>query len=80
MNKLLDKLKKNSTIKEATVLSESIFLNEKDMIPTPIPALNVALSGRLDGGLTSGSTMIAGISKVFKCLGGETKLTVYEKI
>jgi RecA/RadA recombinase len=36
------------------------------MIPTAIPAINVALSGRLDGGLTPGLTMWAGPSKHFK--------------
>jgi RecA/RadA recombinase len=63
---LLDKIKKNSTIKETAVLSESKFFTKKDMIPTPIPAINIALSGRLDGGLTPGLTMWAGPSKHFK--------------
>jgi RecA/RadA recombinase len=36
------------------------------MIPTSIPMVNVALSGRLDGGLTPGLTMWAGPSKHFK--------------
>jgi RecA/RadA recombinase len=36
------------------------------MIPTSIPIINVALSGRLDGGLTPGLTMWAGPSKHFK--------------
>jgi len=63
---LLDKIKKNSTIKDASILSKSKFFNEKDMIPTGIPMVNVALSGRLDGGLTPGLTMWAGPSKHFK--------------
>ena len=63
---LLDKIKKNSTIKETAVLSQSKFFTKKDMIPTSIPAINVALSGRLDGGLTPGLTMWAGPSKHFK--------------
>ncbi len=63
---LLDKLKKNSTIKDSAVLSESKFFTKKDMIPTSVPALNIALSGRLDGGLTPGFTMFAGPSKHFK--------------
>ena len=63
---VLAKLKKNSTIKETAVLSESKFFNEKDMIPTNVPIINVALSGRLDGGLTPGLTMWAGPSKHFK--------------
>lgn len=63
---LLKKLKKNSTIKETEILSESKFFTKKDMIPTSIPAINIALSGRLDGGLTPGLTMWAGPSKHFK--------------
>ena len=63
---ILDKIKKNSTIKETAVLSQSKFFTKKDMIPTSIPIINVALSGRLDGGLTPGLTMWAGPSKHFK--------------
>lgn len=63
---MLQKLKKASTIKATEILSESKFFNEKDMIPTAIPIINVALSGRLDGGLTPGLTMWAGPSKHFK--------------
>lgn len=63
---LLDKIKKNSTIKETAVLANSKFFTKKDMIPTAIPAINIALSGRLDGGLTPGLTMWAGPSKHFK--------------
>ena len=63
---LLDKLKKNSTIKDSAVLAKSKFFNEKDSIPTGVPMVNVALSGSLDGGLTPGLTMWAGPSKHFK--------------
>lgn len=63
---VLEKLRKNSTIKDTSVLSSSKFFTKKDMIPTSIPVINVALSGRLDGGLTPGLTMWAGPSKHFK--------------
>ena len=63
---LIDKLKKNSTIKDTSVLTESKFFGMKDLIQTSVPALNVALSGRLDGGLTPGLTVFAGPSKHFK--------------
>ena len=63
---ILDKIKKNSSIKESAVLTDSKFFTEKDMIPTSVPIINVALSGRLDGGLTPGLTMWAGPSKHFK--------------
>jgi RecA/RadA recombinase len=63
---ILDKIKKNSSIKESAILSKSKFFNAKDMIPTAVPIINVALSGKLDGGLTPGLTMWAGPSKHFK--------------
>lgn len=63
---ILDKIKKNSSIKESSILSKSKFFTEKDMIPTPVPIVNVALSGKLNGGLTPGLTMWAGPSKHFK--------------
>ena len=63
---ILDKIKKNSTIKESAVLSQSKFFTDKDMISTAVPIINVALSGKLDGGLTPGLTMWAGPSKHFK--------------
>jgi RecA/RadA recombinase len=63
---ILEKIKKNTTIKDSAILSTSKFFTKKDMIPTDIPIINVALSGRLDGGLTPGITMWAGPSKHFK--------------
>ena len=63
---LLERVKKNSTIKESSILSKSKFFNAKDMIPTDVPMVNVALSGMLDGGFIPGLTMFAGKSKHFK--------------
>jgi len=63
---LLDKLKKNTTIKDSAILSKSKFFTEKDMVPTDVPMINVALSGKLDGGIIPGLTMWAGPSKHFK--------------
>ena len=63
---LLDKLKKNSTIKETEILNKSKFFSKKDMIQTSVPMVNVALSGSLDGGLIPGLTVFAGPSKHFK--------------
>ena len=62
----MDKLKKNSKIKTTEVLAQSKFFAEKDMIPTDVPMINVALSGSVDGGLTPGLTVLAGPSKHFK--------------
>ena len=63
---ILDKIKKNSSIKDSAILAKSKFFTQKDMIPTAVPAINIALSGKLDGGLTPGLTMWAGPSKHFK--------------
>ena len=74
---LLDKLKKNSSIKDIDILSKSKFFNKKEMISTKVPAMNIALSGDIDGGFTSGLTIFAGVSKHFKCVDGETRIDVY---
>lgn len=63
---LLDKLKKASTVKQTDVLSKSKLFNKKDMCPTPVPIINLALSGSVDGGLTPGLTVLAAPSKHFK--------------
>lgn len=63
---IMDKLKKNSKISATEVLSESKFFNEKEMTPTDVPMVNVALSGSVDGGVTPGLTVLAGPSKHFK--------------
>ena len=63
---VLDKIKKNTTIKDSAILAKSKLFTEKDVVPTPVPAINIALSGKLDGGLTPGLTMWAGPSKHFK--------------
>ena len=62
----MDKLKKNSKIKTTEVLANSKFFTEKDMVPTDVPMVNVALSGSIDGGVTPGLTVLAGPSKHFK--------------
>jgi hypothetical protein len=67
---LIAKIKKNSTIKEADILTESEVFNKRDLVDTGVPAINLALSGRLHGGLPPGHTMIAGPSKHFKSMFG----------
>lgn len=75
---LLKKLKKTSSIEESCVFSESDFFNAKEFVVTPIPIINLALSGKLlTGGITRGSTVLAGESKTFKCLGPDTKFVYY---
>jgi len=63
---VMDKLKKNSKIKDTEVLAHSTFFNDKDQTTTEVPMINVALSGSMDGGLSSGLTVLAGPSKHFK--------------
>ena len=63
---IMDKLKKNSKISSTEVLADSVLFAEKDIISTEVPMVNAALSGDLDGGLTSGLTVLAGPSKHFK--------------
>jgi RecA/RadA recombinase len=65
---LLDRLRKNSTIKDTAVLSDSKYFTKKDMIPTSIPAMNIALSGEIDGGFVPGLTLWCGPSKHFKSM------------
>jgi RecA/RadA recombinase len=62
----MNKLKKNSKIKETEILSTSKFFTEKDFIATNVPMVNVALSGSVDGGICPGLTVLAGPSKHFK--------------
>jgi len=63
---LKEKLIKNSTIAFTATLEDSKIFTKKDVIPTTVPMINVALSGSIDGGMTPGLTMLAGPSKHFK--------------
>src|SRR6056300_502430 len=63
---IMDKLKKNSKSDYTSILSDSKFFNDKDMVSTDVPMINVALSGSVDGGLAPGLTVLAGPSKHFK--------------
>jgi RecA/RadA recombinase len=66
MDQLKTRLIKNSTISLTDSLTDSIIFAKKDMIPTSVPMINVALSGTVDGGMIPGLTMLAGPSKHFK--------------
>jgi RecA/RadA recombinase len=76
---LMAKLRKNSSFKDGrvNVLSESKYLHEKDSTPTNIPAMNVAFSGSINGGFSSGLTMVAGPSKHFKTAFGLIMMKAY---
>ena len=66
MSDLLNKLRKNTTIKDSDILADSKFFNAKDMVSTTVPAINIALSGKINGGFVPGLTIWAGPSKHFK--------------
>ena len=66
MSALLEKLRKNSTIKDVQAVSDSQFFAPAEFIKTPIPIINLAFSAKVTGGFTSGLTVIAGPSKHFK--------------
>ena len=74
--RLMERLHKAGSIK-STQLTKSSLFTEKDIIPTAVPMVNVALSGKLDGGLTSGLTVLAGPSKHFKTAFGLLMMKAY---
>lgn len=76
---VLDKLKKNTTIDDSSPLDKSRFFTKKDMIQTSVPMVNVALSGRLDGGLVPGLTTLAGPTKHFKTSFALLMASAYQK-
>lgn len=67
-NDLMKRLKSASTIKETSALEDSVVFEKRDSVSTPIPMLNVAMSGDLFGGFHSGLTVWAGESKRFKSM------------
>jgi RecA/RadA recombinase len=62
---LLDTLKKVGAV-TSTTMADSSFFNNTEQIVTQLPALNIALAGDVDGGLTPGVLMVSGPSKSFK--------------
>jgi len=60
-------------------LMDSKVFGKKEMAPTPVPMANVALSGRLDGGLVPGLLMLAGPSKHFKSAFALLMAAAYQK-
>src|SRR5210317_1285167 len=76
---LIEKLTKNSTVKATAPLMDSKVYGKKEMATTPVPMVNVALSGRVDGGLTPGLLMLAGPSKHFKSAFGLMMAAAYQK-
>lgn len=65
-NKLAEKLLKIGSTKHQALFSESQFFNNRELVMTRLPALNIALSGDARGGVGAGITIIGGESKTFK--------------
>jgi RecA/RadA recombinase len=63
---LKERLIKNSTIDLTASLTDSKIFGKKEFIQTRVPMINVALSGKIDGGVTPGLTVLAAPSKHFK--------------
>ena len=61
-----DRLVKSSSVQETALLEQSTLWDDKAMVVTDTPSLNIALGGALDGGMTPGIVQIAGDSKMFK--------------
>ena len=79
MSSLLNKLKSASKVKLATSLDDSTIFNDKEIISTPIPALNLILSGEVAGGISSGVTFLAAPPAHFKSLLGLFMVSSYMK-
>lgn len=77
MSDLKSRLIKASTSKMTAELTKSKFFNEKDVVRTKIPMLNIAISGAIDGGMQSGLTIFAGPSKHFKSNMSLTMVAAY---
>lgn len=65
MSKLLEKIRKNTILKPEILKNSKYFTDEK-FIHTNVPLLNVALSGKMNGGLPRGIVQIAAPPKHFK--------------
>lgn len=66
MANLMETMLKSSSVSGASVMSESKFFSEKNLVPTTLPILNIAFSGDVNGGFAPGITIISGESKTFK--------------
>jgi RecA/RadA recombinase len=65
MSKLKERILKLNTLVNTSILSESKLAN-KTYTKTKYPMINVALSGKLDGGMTPGILVIGAPSRNFK--------------
>lgn len=76
---LREKLLKNTTLKDVVNLMQEQEILEFEQTPTPVPMINLALSGKFSGGLSPGITMFAGPSKSFKTMFSLVLVSAYLK-
>ncbi len=72
---LKDKLLKIDDLTES--LENTDIFSKKDLVNIGIPVIDIALSGDIDGGLSSGMTMISAPSKHFKTMLGLMMVRAY---
>ena len=75
---LKERLLKRSTLKSTAVFAEQ-ELFQFDKIPTEVPLINLALTGKFDEGVTPGLTVLAAPSKHFKSMLGLVMVAAYLK-
>lgn len=81
MSSLLERMMKTGELKDrVNLVSDSEFFGEKSFIQTGYPSIDIAFSGAVEGGMTSGLTVLAGESKSFKCVAYDTRLVVYRQV
>lgn len=62
----MKKLQKATVVENSAAMDKSSFFNARNLIALPVPVMNLAYSGRLDGGFSAGMHLVCGPSKHFK--------------
>lgn len=62
----LSKLQSNKRFANASVMTNSPYIHKNIICPLQVPALAIAMSGQVDGGIVGGSCEIVGKSRTFK--------------
>lgn len=73
----MERMMKAGSVKGSEILATSGFFKNENMVTTELPILNVAYSGKLDGGFVPGLTILAGASKTFKTMLGLYSMKSY---
>lgn len=77
MSSIIQRLKQNSILKGADVLSKSTHFDTSNAVSTPYPALNIILSGKPDGGFNKGLIIIGAPRAHFKTSIGLKMIKAY---